>query len=540
MMHRKALRHNKFIAICFIVLFVSFFSPLIPCTYVQAQDEEKQIEVSSFDEFTSSLNQIQSTGGTIVLTQDITVPAEETYVYNNGRYRKEVTIETQGHTIYVAGYLDLWPFLMIRGDGSQKELLHIYPGGELRLTSIGLDAGENGIAVIQEEGAFLIYGSEESMGLPAFSCTGQIISSQTTTAAAYWRYDCEKLPIVRVPDGADFTADMLPDQVLSLVNRDHQEYEEEVPVIWDDTTFPTEQERTLVQGKFSDGYSQYGDYMPLCLVVWESETTPFFLNVYLERPTQQYEMVFMYGETPLPGTVSIQSSNDGETWADITGTDGYTPVEAAQNENFMWILSYAQSETGQQRPKYYRLFQVLEDGTALYSDALELSDDLIFTLADIDGGRGGETSPGEGENQLPNGMPETDDTEKPLTPQSPDSPSDSQSETKPDTPPQTEDVTAEPENHSSTENAEKSSNLTDSAAQESNSLPSDAPSPDTQPEESEDTTQKQDLDEESEPAKTASEQPSDTGNFERILGTAIVICILFGSVTFCVLKRKKK
>ena len=47
------------------------------------------------------------------------------------------------------------------------------------------------------------------------------------------------------------------------------------------------------------------------------------------------------------------------------------------------------------------MLQISDDGTELYSDPLELSDDLIFTLADIDGGRGGETSPNEGEDQSP-------------------------------------------------------------------------------------------------------------------------------------------
>lgn len=116
-----------------------------------------------------------STGGTIVLTSDITVPASESFTYTNGRYRKEVVVETMGHTIRVEGSLVLWPYLTVRGKDSQKELFHVYPGGELRLVSICLDAGENGTAVIQENGSFFMYGSEEEMCLPEFSCTGAIL-----------------------------------------------------------------------------------------------------------------------------------------------------------------------------------------------------------------------------------------------------------------------------------------------------------------------------------------------------------------------------
>ena len=118
------------------------------------QAEEEIMKASSYDELTLTLNQIQSTGGTIVLTQDITVPAKESYVYINARYRKEVVIETNGHTIYVEGHLELWPFLTIHGDGSQKELLHVYPGGELRLISICLDAGENGLLSYRRKDPF--------------------------------------------------------------------------------------------------------------------------------------------------------------------------------------------------------------------------------------------------------------------------------------------------------------------------------------------------------------------------------------------------
>ena len=514
----RTFRYHKLIIPCLVCFLIVIFFPFV--SYAQGQDGEKYVEVSSFDEFTSSLNQMQSTGGTLVLTQDITVPAEGSFTYNNARYRKEVVIETQGHTIYVEGYLELWPFLTIRGDGSQQELLHVYPGGELWLISLCLDAGENGIAVIQEEGSFLVYGSQEDMGLPAFSCTGQIISPQTMTAAAYWRYDCEKLPIVRVPDGAGFTADMLPDQVMSVVNRDHQEYDEEVPVIWDETTFPTEHKRTLVQGKFADGYSQYGDYAPKCLVVWESDTRPFFLNVYLDSATQWYDMVFMYGESSQAGTIYIQSSDDGKTWTDITGTDGYAPVEVEGNESFSWILSYDKSDPAQERPKYYQLLQILDDGTELYSDVLQLSDDLIFTSADIEGGRGGETSPNEGEDQLSSSTPETDHVDETSPLKSPD-PSSKQ----------------ESESHGGAENTDHSSNSNDPTPPASTSSQSDTTT-DLQPEESEEMVQESDFEEDSEPAKTDEDNLGSTAA-EKIAGIVIVVCILVGSIAFFVFKRKR-
>lgn len=512
------LRCDRFIITCLLSFLIVFFSQIVS----YAQEEEKFAEVSSFYELTASLSQMQSTGGTVVLTQDITVSAEEYYAYNNGRYRKEVIIETNGHTVYVEGYLELWPFLTVRGDGSQKELLRVCRGGELWLVSICLDAGENGVAVVQEEGSFLICESEEdeNMGLPPFICTGEIISPQTVTAAPYWRYNCETLPIIRIPYGTDFTADMLPEKAASIVNRDNQEYEEEIPVIWDDTTFPDGHERTLVKGKFADGYTEYGDWVPCCLVVWNSDTNPFFLNVYLESATQWHDMVFMYGESPRSGTVYIQSSEDGETWTDITGTEGYAPVETAENVSFSWILSYDKSESAQQRPVYYRLLQISDDGTELYSDALELNDDLIFTLADIDGGRGGETAPNEGENQISNSVPEAD--------------------IEPDAPEKAKDESEVTENQNRAEYPQNLSGSDVSSVPASTMLPNEI-MPGTQPEEDEEIEQEKESvkanGEQTDSFKT-NDKSSNNTKTEKIAGIVIVVCILAGSVAFFSFKQK--
>lgn len=510
-------RHRKFIITYFLLFLIIVYSPFV--SYAQTQDKENYTEASTFDEFISAATQLQSTGGTVVLTDDITLPAGESYIYNNGRYRKEVIVETNGHTIYVEGYLSLWPFLTIKGDGSQKELLHISPGGELRIVSICIDAGETGTAIIQEEGSFLMYGSETDLGLPEFSCIGKIITPRTITAAACWNYNSEKLPVVRVPEGSDFFAEILPDTVLSIVNRDHQEYEEDVPVVWDEATFPTEHKRTLVQGKFADGYSQYGDNMPMCLVVWESETSPYFLNVYLKSATQWYDMIFMYGESTQPGTIYIQSSDDGEKWTNIDGTEGYEPIKTYGSSDFIWMLTYDKTLPAVKIPKYYRMMQILENGTEVYSDALELSDKFIFTAADIEGGRGGETSPNEGENQLPNDILETDNTDETAQASYPDSPYHQESILGSDNFEQPKNETDKPEDSSSFEHTEESFNDNNSSEADSTFMANNA------------------IDnEKTEETKLV----NNTSGAEITIGILILICILLASVTLSVLMKKKK
>lgn len=269
------------------------------------------------------------------------------------------------------------------------------------MVSISLDAGEDGIAIVQEEGSFLIYASEEGMGLPVFSCIGQIISPQTVTAAAEWQYNLAKLPVVRIPAEETFSEELLPETVLAKVNRDYGEEEEEVPVIWDPETFPTQENRALISGNFAEGYTAFDRAVPKCLVVWESASEPFFLNVYLEHATSWYDIVYMYGETPQAGEVRIEASNDGETWEEITQTEGYEPIVTEENGNLVWMLSYPQLEPATECPRYYRMMQIQADGTPVYSDTVMLTDGLVFTASDIEGGRGGETSPNEGSNQLP-------------------------------------------------------------------------------------------------------------------------------------------
>lgn len=524
------LRYIKSIIACILTLFISFFC--FSAIDIQAQ-EELYMEVSSFDEFISSMNQIQRTGGTIALSGDVIIPASEAFTYNNGRYRKEVIIETRGYTFYVEGSLTLWPFLTVRGNGSPNELFHVYPGGTLSLVSISIDAGEDGIAIIQEEGSFLTYGEEEGMDLPPFSCTGEIYTAETITAGAYWAYNPEELPIVRIPEGKEFTSDMLPDKVLSLVNRDHLEYEEEVPVIWDETTFPVDSERTLVQGRFADGYYQYEDYMPQCLVIWESDTAPFFLNVYLKVPAQSYDMVFMYGETPQAGTIYIQSSDDGENWTEIDGTEGYEPAAAEQDGSFSWILFYQQSSPAQERPIYYRLLQILDDGTEQYSDVLVLNEGIIFTAADIEGGRGGETSPNEGEIQIPGEMPENEKAEEnpPLIPLAPSTEVYAQA---------SDPERAEPDN--STSGIEENTGNTDTidaSPASQNAEPQNDISTVMQPEESEEKEQDPVLEEKIESADLDEGPKENRGDMQRLIGTVFIVCILSGSVAAAVFKKRK-
>lgn len=398
--------------ITYILAFMAAIFWCLPIhAYASSESTEESCVIQSFSGLAEWLEEHKSSGGTAVLGSDITIPAGESYEYINSVYRKELTIDTAGHTIYVEGRLSLWPFLRVEGDGGARELFHVCPGGELNLISISVDAGESGTAVVQDNRAFFVCGSEKGLGLPAFSCTGRIVSPDKITAGAAFWYDYEKIPMVRIQENASFTEEMLPDTVDARVNREFGDNSESLAVAWNEESFPESQKRTIISGSFPDGYAPFSGYEPRCLVIWEAADAPFFLNAYVESYGGQY-ILHMYAETYVEGTVYIEYSSDGELWNQAGEDNGGEVFTVTEGGSMNWILHFSENEAGTGLPSYFRMIQILPDGTEVCSEILEITKDNLFVAPDIDGGRGGETSPSEGEDQLPALPAEEDAGEK--------------------------------------------------------------------------------------------------------------------------------
>ena len=69
--------------------------------YVHASETENNDTVATYEEWKKWLESHRSEGGTVVLTDDIIVPEDENYLYDNGKYRKDITVKTAGPTSYV-------------------------------------------------------------------------------------------------------------------------------------------------------------------------------------------------------------------------------------------------------------------------------------------------------------------------------------------------------------------------------------------------------------------------------------------------------
>ncbi|HJA67802.1 hypothetical protein B5F07_11160 [Lachnoclostridium sp. An169] len=377
------------------ILFVLALGGLFP-TAVRGEETGR---VSSFEELCQWIDEHITTGGIVTLTDNITVPEDESYTYLNAIYRKEIIIRPEGYTIYVEGTLELWPYLSVHGAGGEEGVFCVRSGGTLLLTSISIDTGsEENTAVLQENGAVLKYGEDTALGLPEFSCVGKIVSAEKITVSAVSAYSYEKIPVVTVPEGTACTPRMLPEYVTAYVWENGEEVLTELPVTWNTAELPERGSRGEVTGRFGETYEAYRSGNPLCLVVTASESRPYFLHCYASEYGGSTTLVF-YAVLPGEGEYWLCGSDNGEDWTRIEKSG-----EQLETGEVSWLISYLDGE----QPFHYYAVSRDQGGEILYSDILEFTENSVFAAADIDGGRGGETSPVEGENLFP-GAGETGD-----------------------------------------------------------------------------------------------------------------------------------
>ena len=362
--------------------------------YVHASETENNDTVATYEEWKKWLESHRREGGTVVLTDDITVPEDENYLYDNGKYRKNITVKTAGHTIYVKGQMELWPFLSLEGTGGSEGIFHVCPGGSLTLISVSILAGsDKDTAVVQEEGSFFVYGEETGMGLPEFFCQGRMILADKPVVSAASAENYQDMPVIVIPEEENFSVSCLPAEDDVTINQSGKTDSTAIPVIWQDTDFPKERVRTVITGTYPDDYVVFRDQNPRCLVVYGSSTNPYFLLAFAETYQNSGLILHMDAFVPQEGTVTLQGSDDKRTWSDLESQ------EVSEGEQISWYPAYNLLE--EESYTYYKMSQRLPDGTTVDSDILELTEEYTMEGTGIEGGRGGETRPTEGEDALP-------------------------------------------------------------------------------------------------------------------------------------------
>lgn len=386
----KPIISKTLFAILFVLAISLCFSPAIHVVSAQEQGVSGD-QASTFEELKQWLDAHMSTGGTVTLTDDIIIPEGETYSYMNSRYSKQIHIDAGDHTIYVQGHLELWPYLSITGTGGTEGIFHILSGGRLDMTAISVSASTpDAIAIVQNPGAILIRSDMGFGDFPPFSCQGQVITSPDIVAEPYSAYNPNELPVVVVAPGETFTSSMLPSTVDSDWYDGMSQHSGPLPVIWDAETFPSTDERTIVSGSYPAGYLPFRDASITCLVVFTQENAPVFLNSYASLYSGT-TIIQLNSLSPIDGEATLEGSYDGENW------------ESIENQTFeegqaQWQIFYSQDQTPY---RYFSIMQQKSDGSIVYSDTLELTEENTLIASDIGGGRGGETPPNEGDTQLP-------------------------------------------------------------------------------------------------------------------------------------------
>lgn len=110
-------------------------------------------------EFVHWINEHKTTGGTLQLTDDIFIDGTFTYPGNTPLFRlQDITIQTNGHTVYVRGSLNLtYANYKMRLEGSSENdaLIHVLEHGFADLSMIEIYAEDGKASVIQEENSVL-------------------------------------------------------------------------------------------------------------------------------------------------------------------------------------------------------------------------------------------------------------------------------------------------------------------------------------------------------------------------------------------------
>lgn len=319
--------------------------------------------VSDWGELRAWLLDNRLVGGTVRLTNDITMDGMFGYLANLGPNTgklRPVTVDCGEHTIYVQGVLELdcineslTHLLTFTGDGTEEGLLRVLPGGTLNAYYITLDAGsEDGVALSQEEGGVL------NTDPARLALTGTIAYGERPTIF------CEVpplfVPALAVPDGEAPDLAALPATVEVQVKFQGVTETQEVAVLWD--TAPAaeafaQRQRVTLQGRFTGEVTVDGETFaaedcaaavtPECVVAFR-EGGAALLNLDFQVGTSTSGMTSMVGYVYYiadPGATAVRalySEDEGKTWrVEQTFEDSeyqYLSVAAIPFQPGSWFL----------------------------------------------------------------------------------------------------------------------------------------------------------------------------------------------------------
>ncbi len=329
--------------------------------------------VSSGEELLSWLETNKYIGGTVKLTDDVTlegnyklllVPECERHIY----------IDTDIYTITVKGEVNFGSSDMLitfYGQGGEKGLLHVAPGGSLSLIGATVEAAEGRQALFQEEGAALI--------LDKCKVTGAVHYAETPIVL----YECSRTVVAEPWQSA---ADVLPTAISCRVNRRGNEDMEEIPVTWNLAGYEELQEarhRFTCTGSFQGAASLYP---PVCTVAYNDYPLTFTrVDAMLSCSVYFFKGEYITLLDQGSERAVLEYSFDMENW-------NFHEDSAFLDNDGMFEFYIPQEEWDVQMDPYVyiRLCQN-DNGMQHYSNVLRYEAADLSRVLDVGGTRGGGT-----------------------------------------------------------------------------------------------------------------------------------------------------
>lgn len=338
-----------------------------------AAEAQPEQGISTGSELTAWLESHKDTGGTVKLTDHVTL--DEYYSFcPNGPDGPSLFVDTDKYTITVTGEIEIISdgHLSFSGQPDGKSIFYVASNGVLSM---------DGITVKSERGALW---QEEGAGLAVSNCS---VSGHIHYADTPFVTYCSNSICAIVEKGQTIN-EALPLQIHCTVNRQGQLFHNEpVPVLWNLEGTEKQQEERLrfrMRGSFLNAASAepvfctvaYNDYPLTFTDVQASASGSWYL----------FRGGFTAPEESLPFTVVPEYSFDGENWFPADEQTA-TNTDAA----FCIVCEHKQRGRAAQSNIYIRL-QWNDNGTRYFSNILCYASDDLEIVEDIGGSRGGGIS----------------------------------------------------------------------------------------------------------------------------------------------------
>lgn len=343
----------------------------------------EQDAAATGQELVSWMEAHKTTGGTVTLTEDITL--EDMWYFVPGRTGgPDFTVDTAGHTITVRGEISFLSdhHLTFRRPAGGKPVFHVRKGGLLSLEGTDIGEEKTDQAAAAEEGNDALV-QDEGAGLLVTDCavSGKICYARTP----FVRYNS---PVTVVAEPGQTAADVIPQVIASQVIREGKVfYDEDVSVSWElsgTEKLQQDRRRFTVRGSFP-GAACITE--PVCTVAYNDfpltftdVTAAYSLSLYL------FKGGYTKPEGTMPIRVSSEYSFDNKNWIHYsidTVTDRREPFFIGLTKE-EWDVSV--------HPSVYIRLRCDHDGTEYYSNVLRYTADDLDRAVDQGGNRGGGTA----------------------------------------------------------------------------------------------------------------------------------------------------